>query len=248
MAQTTATPPKDAQAQGRQACRATRFAGRVRMPDVRSGFRTWFSRTDRRLLAGVLVWAAAVFAGLLVLVDHASAPGAAALAPRYWPVQSTLARDDGRPTLVALLHPQCPCSRATVAELQRLAARLPGRLAIDVVLLAPGAGEAPWDEGAMRAALGGLPASRVYDDPGGVESTRFGARTSGQVLLYDAGGTLRFAGGITPGRAHEGDTYGADAIVNAVLGDTARDALPSHTTTSPVFGCSLGTAPKRVES
>lgn len=208
-----------------------------------SGIRTRLPRTQRRLLVGVLVWAAAVFTGLLVLVDHATAPGAAALAPQSWPAESALTRDGRRPTLVALLHPQCPCSRATAAELQRLAARLPDRLAIDVVLLEPAAGEASWDEGAMRAALAGLPGARVYDDPGGVESTRFGARTSGQVLLYDAGGALRFAGGITPARAHEGSTYGADAIVDAVLADTPLDGLAPHTATSPVFGCSLGTVP-----
>lgn len=200
-------------------------------------------RTERRILVGVLVWAATMFAGLLVLVDHATAPGAAALAPARWPVESPLARDGRRPTLVALLHPQCPCSPATVAELQRLAARLDHRLAIDVVLLAPAAGEASWDEGALRTALSRLPGARVYDDPGGVESMRFGARTSGQVLLYDAGGTLRFAGGITPARAHQGDSYGADAIAAAVLGDAGLSGGEPRAGTSPVFGCSLGTAP-----
>lgn len=208
------------------------------MPDLWSGIRTRLPRTERRVLAGVLVWAAVLFVGLLVLVDHATAPGDAALAPPSWPAASTLFRDGRRATLVALLHPQCPCSRATAAELQRLAARLPDRLAIDVVLLEPPADQAPWDEGSIRAALAGLPEARVYDDPGGVESTRFGARTSGQVLLYDAGGALRFAGGITPARAHEGNTYGADAIVDAAL----ADAEP-RTATSPVFGCSLGTVP-----
>ena len=200
-------------------------------------------RIERRLLVGVLVWATCIFAGLGVLVDHAAAPGAAALAPERWPVESSLPRDDRRPTLIALLHPECPCSQATVAELQRLVARLPDRLAIDVVLLAPAAGEASWDEGAMRTALAGLPGARVHDDPGGVESARFGARTSGQVLLYDAGGALRFAGGITPARAHQGDTYGAEAIVAAVLGEDAPAGRDKRTASSPVFGCSLGTAP-----
>ena len=205
-------------------------------------------RIDRRLLAGVLAWAACIFAGLGVLVDHAAAPGAVALAPRRWPPDSSLPRDDRRPTLVALLHPGCPCSQATATELQRLVARLPDRLAVDVVLLAPAAGEASWDEGAMRTALAGLPGARVYDDPGGVESTRFGARTSGQVLLYDADGALRFAGGITPARAHQGDTYGAEAIVAAVLGEDAPAGRDKRTASSPVFGCSLGTAPHGVAS
>ncbi|MBY0277266.1 RedB protein [Candidatus Binatia bacterium] len=208
-----------------------------------SGIRTRLPRARRRVLAGALVWVVLVFGGLLVLVDHASAPGAAALAPVRWPGDSVLARDDRRPTLVALLHPKCPCSRATAVELQRLVARLPHRLAIDIVLLQPAAGEEPWNDSAMRASLAGLPDVHVYGDPGGVESTRFGARTSGQLLLYDSGGALRFAGGITPARAHEGDTYGADAIVDAVLSARDVDGVDPHMATSPVFGCSLGTAP-----
>lgn len=213
-----------------------------------SGIRTRLPRTSWGLLAGALVWVATILGGLLVLVDHATAPGAAALAPQRWPAESTLARDGRRPTLVALLHPQCPCSWATVAELERLAARLPDRLAIDVVLLQPSAGEAAWNDGAMRGALAGLSGARVYDDLGGVESMRFGGRTSGQVLLYDRGGALRFAGGITPARAHQGETYGADAIVRAALSDPAIDGFDPHAATSPVFGCSLGTAPSRVAS
>ena len=45
-----------------------------------------------------------------------------------------------------------------------------------------------------------------------------GATTSGHVLLYDAGGVLRFAGGITDGRGHEGDNAGLDAALALLRG------------------------------
>jgi hypothetical protein len=191
-----------------------------------------------------LLWPQSVYgvlAGLLVLADHAAAPGAVALAPAVWPSATRLPHDDRRPTLVALLHPQCPCSRATVAELQRLAAALPERLAIDVVLLAPADDQNAWDDAAMLGLLAELPGARVYEDPGGIETSRFGGRTSGQILLYGPDGRLRFAGGITPARGHEGSSRGADAIVSAVLDEGA--ATVARDATSPVFGCALGAAP-----
>jgi hypothetical protein len=238
----TARPPDPADARGCGAARTTVLLGHVRIPDVRSGIRTWLPWRQTAILAGLIAWGVAVIAGFLVLADHAAAPGAPALAPTVWPHTSTLARDARRPTLVALLHPQCPCSRATVAELERLATRLPGRFAIDAVLLAPADDQAAWDDAAMRGALAALPGARVYEDPGGVETSRFGGRTSGQILLYGTDGRLRFAGGVTPARGHEGASFGADAIAAAVLDAAPAATGTAHAATSPVFGCSLGGA------
>ena len=68
---------------------------------------------------------------------------------------------------------------------------------------------------------------------GGTIAASFGAFTSGQVLLYDARrGALRFAGGITGARGHEGANAGRDAL-QSVLDEGAAKAR------APVFGCSL---------
>ncbi|WP_321469819.1 hypothetical protein [uncultured Paludibaculum sp.] len=61
----------------------------------------------------------------------------------------------------------------------------------------------------------------------------WGASTSGQVFLYDPLGQLRFSGGITAGRGHEGLNAGHSAIVSFLR--TGRLA----TNQAPVFGCSL---------
>ena len=68
----------------------------------------------------------------------------------------------------------------------------------------------------------------------GVESGRFGAATSGQVLLYDPKGQLMFAGGLTPDRGHLGDSPGRQRILSLVK-TGAADAKESL-----VFGCPLG--------
>jgi hypothetical protein len=73
----------------------------------------------------------------------------------------------------------------------------------------------------------------MVHDHDGVEARRFGAATSGQVILYDARGTLLFSGGITPARGHSGDSTGRDAIL-ALLIDGSSEASET-----PVFGCSL---------
>jgi hypothetical protein len=80
---------------------------------------------------------------------------------------------------------------------------------------------------------------RVVIDPGGRFAAKLGATTSGHVLLYGADGALLYSGGITPARAHEGDTPGQTAIVAALYGKTpaVRGA--------PVFGCGLASPATR---
>jgi hypothetical protein len=69
-------------------------------------------------------------------------------------------------------------------------------------------------------------------DDGGAIARSFGALTSGEVLLYDARGALRFAGGITAARGHEGDSEGRDALEASIRGATGQAR-------AAVFGCSL---------
>src|ERR1700722_18065386 len=84
-----------------------------------------------------VVWASAVGVGFRVLVIHERTSGAQEEAPARWPWDTTVSRDATRPTLLLFLHPQCPCSRATVAELERLMARASGRLAARVLFVVP---------------------------------------------------------------------------------------------------------------
>lgn len=70
-------------------------------------------------------------------------------------------------------------------------------------------------------------------DEGGRQAERFGATTSGQTYLFDADGALLFSGGITPSRAHQGNSVGRERIIALVLdGDAERRE-------SDVYGCPL---------
>src|SRR4029077_7831910 len=82
-----------------------------------------------------------------------------------------------------------------------------------------------------------IPGVNVMEDANGADSMALGATTSGAVALYDAGGTLRFTGGITDGRGHEGDNEGLDAVLSVLRDETSRAATATMST--PVFGCPL---------
>jgi hypothetical protein len=194
--------------------------------------------TDSRLpapgaLLGILVWLAMIAVGIVTLERHAASPGAAADALATWPTASSLERSPASATLVAVLHPACPCSRSTVAELDRIMARASGRPRVYVLFVLPDASLRsvwPSDTAALAAAIPGV---ELRVDPGGKEATLFDAKTSGQVFLYDASGALRFDGGITPARGHEGDSAGKAAVLAVLAGGG-----PERTST-PVFGCEL---------
>ncbi|MGH9750135.1 MAG: RedB protein, partial [Candidatus Polarisedimenticolia bacterium] len=190
-------------------------------------------RVPPAVLAATVSWLLVVGAGMGILVDDAARPGEADEPPPSWPVASGVRRTPGRPVVVMLVHPRCPCSRASLEELARIAARAPGRGDLAVLFLKPAGAPESWWRSDEWGAAEAIPATQVVADEDGREAARFGARTSGHTLFYDGGGLLRFSGGITGARGHAGDNAGQAALL-ALLGGgrPARDR-------TPVFGCAL---------
>jgi hypothetical protein len=187
---------------------------------------------DRRSAALLTAWLALVVVGLGLLMRYDATPGATGQPPRTWPAESRVPHAAGRAALVLIVHPHCPCSRASFAELERLMARCEGLAATVLFALPPGIalaqeGISLWN---VAAAIPGVTALRDAD---AVEAKRFGAQTSGLALLYDDRGTLVFSGGITGARGHQGDNAGSDAI--RAWFDGRRTAPVS----TPVYGCGL---------
>jgi hypothetical protein len=94
---------------------------------------------------------------------------------------------------------------------------LPERLKTVIVFSKPEADPAKVRESALWKRAATMPGASVFFDQGGEETARFGARVSGQTLLYDPEGRLGFSGGITAASGHEGDSYGAAALVALIL-------------------------------
>jgi len=174
------------------------------------------------------VWVASVATGFAALGIYEFRPGAAAQPPRE------LSTRTEQPRLLVFLHPECPCSRATVTELGQLMATHAKDLKVQVEVFAPRSMSKTWATGGLYQAAKSIPGVEVRLDEDGKMGRSLGVQTSGQAMLYSTTGKLAFSGGITASRGHEGDNDGMDAIDSYLR--TGRIAKP----TTPVFGCSFG--------
>jgi len=180
-----------------------------------------------------VIWLLAAAAGLAAVASYERIPGRAGQTPAQWPADAGISLDATRPTLLMFAHPKCPCTRASMGELNRLLAQCDGEVATQVLFFAPDNGSSEWLRGDLWQSAKAIPGVKVEIDLAGRLAQRFGAETSGFVVLYDVHGKLLFRGGITRERAHAGDNRGVDAIVSLIA---AR--IPSTESTS-VFGCEL---------
>lgn len=193
----------------------------------------FFLRSRIRILFFATLWMGLVSFGVAKLLVYQYTPGESRQPPGRWPSQSGLARYPGRPTLVILAHPKCPCTAATLSELARIMAECGGRLTVHVLFLKPAGSGDDWNDTTTFRAAHALPGVQVGRDDAGRKARMFGAGTSGQALFYDTAGVLRFSGGITGSRGHAGDNAGHSAVVSLV--NTGHAEL----TRTPIFGCSL---------
>ena len=164
-----------------------------------------------------------------------------------WPADSSLVRDPVTPTLIMFAHPRCECTKGSLIQLRDLMPRLEGRVR-PYILFAKSAGgpEASPTENQTLAAS--IPGVTILPDDAAQEADRFGVTTSGQIVLYDAGGRLLFSGGIAPLHEYQGETPLVRGLLAAVASASGESA-PGAQVQMPnaVFGCALhgkGNAPE----
>lgn len=185
------------------------------------------------ILAGL--WLPAACWGVWAFAAREFVPCAAGDPRKEWPAETTLPRPDRGFTLVVALHPECPCSMATVGELAEIMEQCRGKLQARVLCVSYPDLPEPVEQSVLWRRAAHIDGVSVSRDPEGAESRRFAALTSGEVRLYGPGGELLFHGGITSGRGHAGANPGETAVLDYVLKRT--DAHPLADT--PVFGCAL---------
>jgi hypothetical protein len=197
---------------------------------LRSGHLEW---TVSASIIAWLVLLAAVWS-YLTLHEFSTADDAPPAMVTRWPSESRIVREAGRPTLLLFLHPKCPCSRATLRELERVFVNVPNNATeLFVVATLPADASDEWRDTATVRAAQQLPHAALFMDRRGVEAARFGAAVSGQLMLFDAAGRREFAGGVTPSRGHEGANPGADGLA-ALLRNETKEHYDY-----PAFGCRL---------
>ena len=186
------------------------------------------------LLFCTVLWLSAAVGGVVYLARYENTPGEQNTAyPPVFPPESRLERNGDGATLLFFAHPKCPCSRASIRELSRLMTNTNNKLKAFVVFSKPADTSEEWTATDLRASAEAIPNVRVLIDENERETNLFNARTSGLTLVYDRSGNLRFGGGITASRGHEGDNAGSRAIFEIVTKDFAENAETS------VFGCPL---------
>lgn len=208
---------------------------KLRPSAVRLGVLTglWFLVVA--LAAGALVWyefrPTPTNPGITELAEITRGTATDELPERF---AAALADANERPLVVGFLHPHCPCSQATVAELERAVTRI-GGTAEGLVLVVRGfhhLGD-DWHETPLVARAHRIPGARVIIDMDGTIAGQFDARVSGETFAFAVNGQRIFHGGVTASRGHEGINAGIQAI-EAVL-----DGREPITSRQPVFGCLL---------
>lgn len=187
-------------------------------------------------------WIIAIGIGSYSMMAYEFRPGAPASELPAWPGDSCLLLDTSRWNLVLTAHPHCSCTKASLSELAQIVHKHGSHLSIHVLFVKPAGTPENWEksstwqeaEALAQSEAGPLFETRVHvvSDRAGQEAERFGAATSGQVLLFDSQGRLRFSGGLTLARGIAGNGPARRQIL-AVLDGEISQPLAS----TPVFGC-----------
>ncbi len=148
-----------------------------------------------------------------------------------YPNNQQIIFDKTKDNLILFIHPFCPCSHATVNELKRVLAKTNANIAINVVFIKP-KGLKSIQQNDLYQEISQIKGVNIIFDRSNVLAGAFNINTSGSILLYDINGNLIFQGGITGGRAEEGDNLGKSRLIQALKNESGKWQ-------SPVFGCSL---------
>ena len=181
----------------------------------------------------IVAWGITVLGGVLAVTAYSNSPGTQLDTGYEWPTGSTITLHSHLPTILLFVHPKCPCSLATVRELQRSLGSDSDAMSIQIGLYCPEDSEGSWTDTRLKRLAEQAFANSTFVDQNGTEAKRFGAITSGHVLAFSPTGRRLFRGGVTSARGHEGDNLGVEALRKIVAGE------PNSCTTTPVFGCPI---------
>lgn len=177
------------------------------------------------------LWAVLIGSLLLWLGHYSMQEGDRGLVPRELDEPSGLVAH-------FFLHPQCPCSGASVEELDRLMTRLGAKsdLLVTAHVFEPENATNDWAGSEMVARLKRMPGVQVQMDPLGKQGETLGVKSSGHLLVYHDG-VLRFSGGLTALRGHAGRSDSGEAAYLALTGEHKNEWMTDVDWV--VFGCPI---------
>lgn len=188
----------------------------------------------------LLVWIPLVLGAYLAMVLYGATP-------TYMPVAAGGAvlptgAFSQEQELHVFLHPQCVCSRATLAQVRKIRERSSAE-SFKVVLhfLLPEQAAENFAQGNLLEEAKKFGQALVVVETTSPLAKRHNVLVSGQALFFDGAGNLRFNGGLTPERGCEGDSSGVDAVLALV-----RRRQP-EIAAAPVYGCRFNNCPRVIK-
>ncbi|QDU48099.1 hypothetical protein [Gimesia panareensis] len=182
-----------------------------------------------------ILWVGLILFGMSQLWRYQTTPGETSHSPAHWPSESQTTWNAFRPTLIMFAHPRCPCTRASISELAQIMAYGSERVDARIEFFKPADFPQDWEKSDLWESASAIPGVTVSSDLDGDSARRFGATTSGFVVLYNTKGELVFQGGITGSRGHTGDNTGRTAVLS-ILSQGNSDKHETLTYGCPLLG------------
>src|SRR5207248_3929925 len=106
----------------------------------------YLSVRKSRILAPAVagLWLLAVALGMVALWNYTQRPGTSGTPPHVWPKSSSIHATPGQFRLIAVIHPHCPCSRATIGELAVIMAHSAGRVSASAIFVGSPDSDSDW--------------------------------------------------------------------------------------------------------
>ena len=192
-----------------------------------------FIQKNKVIASLLLFWAILIAIGMVKLHSYSFTPGPSGNVPVIWPNPLQLNLDKKTPTLIMFAHPHCPCSKSSINELNRIMAQTNKLQKTYILFYKPLNFDRNWLESDLWHKAKAINGIQLLEDENGSIAKLFGAETSGHVLVYNEQGNLKFSGGITPGRSHEGDSSAKQALISYLQNKN------NECTYTDTFGCTL---------
>jgi hypothetical protein len=180
---------------------------------------------------GAISWLITLTAGVCLVFKYDSVPGLTSTCGTKWPPNSKITHSTTNNTLVMLLHPKCPCSRASLQQVTTLTTN-DNSLQCIFLVYSPTRFPTGWEKTDIWNLAAEVPGAQLVSDVDGAEARKFGGVTSGHTYIFDRNGNLKYAGGLTEGRGHVGECRNLDLAVKALKSGTTSAS-------GAVYGCPI---------
>ena len=187
--------------------------------------------TPSKLWLSLLVWSLFVAISFLWLLNYKGGAGAVSDPQKLLPLNAGIV-NTAQKSLYVFLHPNCSCSTATVNELKRLLHSIEVKPLVNIYFADVGDKEGI-QQSSLWNSVSSIDGVKLLIDDDNEVIDLMGQKTSGNIVLYDEMGHLKFNGGITSSRGHEGDSKGKLKL-QALLRGENENAITINT-----YGCGL---------